>query len=440
MEKHFSTFYMFSFSPPAQECRSLGTVEGFLTRRLQPSARIIGTLGAVSLFFVAIWALGSPAIGDSSVVLPNAFLVAHGDFSCAFSTSITGGNAAPLTAVLLGLALVISRVSFAAPFPGPSALGPHCATAIQAVNSWQSAHATALHQVLWVAAGVWLVVAFGVWRVIVVAGYGGTVRELFSLYVVALLPTAWMSLSSLFHPQDLMAAGFVFAAMASRYRDNYVTAGILLALSFLSQQYALLPALALIVMAPSLRQALKLLASFGVTVIALGGVFLVSFGSETLRALTTGTATTFLRTDSLFAEIGLSNTQALYVARVAPFVLTAAFCWWWRQRKLSTDLAGIMLVVCAALASRLLVEENIFGYYFFPLTLGLTLFDVITQKLRLTTVLLVAGTVLAFYPFPFGNDPLRWIAMWKWQCILLPLVFFAIIIRSSEFQTESTTP
>ena len=57
-----------------------------------------------------------------------------------------------------------------------------------------------------------------------------------------------------FHPQDLFAMGFALAAMACVRRSAWAVAGVFIALAVLSQQFAVLVAVPLLVLAPGLRK------------------------------------------------------------------------------------------------------------------------------------------------------------------------------------------
>ena len=67
-------------------------------------------------------------------------------------------------------------------------------------------------------------------------------------------PPVWLCVQSYFHPQDLLAMGLCLGALACALRDRWIGAGILVALAVLSQQFALLVAAPLLVLAPGRRR------------------------------------------------------------------------------------------------------------------------------------------------------------------------------------------
>ena len=74
--------------------------------------------------------------------------------------------------------------------------------------------------------------------------------EPFTVIVLACLPPVWSCVGNVFHPQDLIAMGLILGSIACVRRDAWIWSGVLVALAVLSQQYALLVAVPVLVVAP----------------------------------------------------------------------------------------------------------------------------------------------------------------------------------------------
>ncbi len=137
----------------------------------------------------------------------------------------------------------------------------------------------------------WLALMAGVVVWLRAAGRGRTGWEPLTLVIVACLLPVWMCVQSYFHPQDLLAMGLGLSAMACGLRGRWILAGILCALAVLSQQFALLVAAPLFVLAPSTRRV-----SFAVAGVVTGAIAVLPLAALTsghaLRGVAVGTGET----------------------------------------------------------------------------------------------------------------------------------------------------
>ena len=96
----------------------------------------------------------------------------------------------------------------------------------------------------------WPVLVLGCVFVLGAAGLRRTRWELFVLCLVACLPALAGALVVSFHPEDLMAMGFILATLGLVVRGRWGVAGICMGLACCSKQYALLALIPLAVAAP----------------------------------------------------------------------------------------------------------------------------------------------------------------------------------------------
>jgi hypothetical protein len=95
----------------------------------------------------------------------------------------------------------------------------------------------------------WLFWLVGLVLLLRSSGRGRCSSEPATVIVVACLPPVWSCLEFFFHPQDLVAIGFALAAMACALRSQRIGAGVPIALAVLTQQFTLLAALPLLIVA-----------------------------------------------------------------------------------------------------------------------------------------------------------------------------------------------
>jgi hypothetical protein len=86
------------------------------------------------------------------------------------------------------------------------------------------------------------------------SGRGRCGWEPVTLLLVAIVPPGLLCVRPYFHPEDLLALGLALGGLACTRRGSWAWAGVLLGLSFTSQQFVLLIIAPLVVVAPSNRR------------------------------------------------------------------------------------------------------------------------------------------------------------------------------------------
>jgi len=311
--------------------------------------------------------------------------------------------AAPVYPLIAGGVGFVARFGHGVPFPSGSTLGHNCSKAVVAMIHW-SLRAGTVWPTLWTGCVVWLFLMVGLILLLRAAGRGRCGWEPTALVVVACLPPVWFCIEMYAHPQDLVAMGFALAALACALRSQWIWAGALIALAIFTQQYTLLVAVPLFVVAPTSR---KLpFASAAIVTAALIAVPLV--------ALTSGTAfrPTFLGSG---AAVGIGGTLAwelhvrpgaslLLASRLPPVVLSAALAWLVLRRlgQRALEPAVLISLVAVSLGLRLVFEENIFSYYYMALAVTLVVLDVVRGRIREPLVAWLTMVTLVYSePFVF---------------------------------------
>ena len=355
--------------------------------------------GAATALFVGIVALfGGPSIIDTRESLYGTWAVAHGQMACVYPSVTLPGfpPLAPLYLLLSGAVAAVAGIGHPLAFPSAAALGPHCDKAFVAMNLW-SVQSGAERPTEWIGCLGWLALMGGVVAWLRASGRGRCGWEPATLVVLACLPPVWMCVQSYFHPQDLLAMGLCLGAVACALRDRWIAAGILVALAVLSQQFALLVAAPLLVLAPG-RRRLPYAAAAVVTGALVDLPLLALSGSHALRAITIGTGNTPSVGGTVLWELHLSGAPAVLVTRVAPIAVSLALAWWVARRLGPAALrpATLLSVVAVSLGLRLVFEQNLFAYYFMALAVSLVLLDAVRGQLRNTLLAWLAAVALVF--------------------------------------------
>ena len=279
---------------------------------------------------------------------------------------------------------------------------------------------------------VWLFLMVGMIMLLRAAGRGRSGWEPTALVIVACLPPVWFCVEMYAHPQDVLAMGFALAAMACALRSQWIAAGILIGIAILTQQYTLLVAIPLFVMAPAARKI-----PFGLAAAALVAVIAVP-----LVVVTSGAATR-----PIFAGSGASGgiggtvmwefhvrggASLLLASRLPPLILSLALAWYVVRRLGSAALqpAVLIAVVAVSLSFRLIFEDNIFSYYYMALAVSLVILDVARGRIRQTLVAWVAMVTLVY------TEPsiIVWRQSWdqdarRWIPVIIMIVGLLLILR-----------
>ena len=256
----------------------------------------------------------------------------------------------------------------------------------------------------------WLPLMAGIIAWLRASGRGRRAWEPVTLLVIALLLPVFLCVQTFFHPQDLVALGLALAALACARRDRWLLAGALLALAVLSQQYALLIALPLFVLAPTAKRIH--LAGAGLLTGAIVVLPLTAMTSgHALRAIALGTGDNPSEGGTVLWETHANGVAAVLLFRVAPIVVSVVLSWWVARRLGARALEAVPLIslVAVSLGLRLVFEANLFAYYFMALSVTVVLLEVTRGSIRRTAVAWIAALTLVtshISVLPFG--PTRW--------------------------------
>ena len=371
----------------------------------------LGWCTSTAVFFLIVQLLGGPTSGDAVDSDISTWAVAHGQLGCAFPKGPL--LIAPVYPFLSGGVAAITHVGNAVRFPTRAALGPGCDQAFAAITRW-SVRADALPGTVWIGYLGWFVLAAGIVLLLRACGRGKCGWEFVTLLLVACLSPVWMCVEEFFHPEDLVALGLCLAAMACARRNAWVGAGILVALAVLSQQFALLVAVPLLVFAPVPRR-VAYLTSAAATVAASLVILLVVSSRTALGAALIGTGNSGGR-GTVLSELHLSGELLVFASRIVPLGLSLILAWLVLQKLGPRVLEPVPLlaVMALSLSLRLVFEQALYGYYLMAVSVMLVLLDVMGQRIRgslvawllLLTLVYVDGPTTStsvFGSVPWGN-------------------------------------
>jgi hypothetical protein len=202
-----------------------------------------------------------------------------------------------------------------------------------------------------------------------------------------------------FHPQDILALGLALIAVALARRESWIWAGVLIGLALTSQQFALLVAIPLFVIAPSIQR-MKFVSSALGTMAIIGVPILILTSGRALRALLLGTGFSPSFGGTILQETGLHGNLLTDVARAAPILASLLLSTWAVRRHGVSVLESrnIVSLIATSLFLRLIFELNLWGYYFVSVSVLLILVDVVQGRIRATTIAWLAMVTLVFDP------------------------------------------
>ncbi len=193
--------------------------------------------------------------------------------------------------------------------------------------------------------------------------------------------------------------GFVLAAMACTQWDRWGLAGALIALAFLSQQYALLVAVPLLVLAPVRRRVPYVVAAAATYTVIVLPLLAVTSG-RALRTVVLGSGNGPWFGFTVLGKLNLPGLAVVLLSRVLPVALAGALAWWVLRRFGAIDALrpiALLSVIALSLGLRLVFEENLYSYYFMALAVCLVLLDVARGRIRGSLVAWLAGLTLLFF-------------------------------------------
>jgi len=241
------------------------------------------------------------------------------------------------------------------------------------------------------------------------SGRGRCWWEPTTLLVVAGLVPVWLCVQTIFHPQDLFALGLALVATACARRDRWLLAGVLLALAVLSQQFALLVAVPLFVLAPAARKVPLATAAFVTGAVVVLPLATLTSG-HAIRAVTLGTGDNPSQGGTVLWETHANGVTAVLLFRIAPIAVSILLSLWVARRLGSRALEPVPLIslVAVSLALRLVFEANLFAYYFMALAVTLVVLEVTQGSIRRTVVAWLAALTLVSTRMTgllFGPEP-----------------------------------
>ncbi len=389
----------------------------FLTDRLnQPLSAwscVLGWCAATGLFVVLIAVFSGPSLVDNQESVYSTWAIAHGQIACAYpSVSLPNEPpVAPLYPLISGGIAAITRIGHGVPFPSAAALGPGCDKAFIAMNHWL-ARSAAVVPTTWIGCVTWLALLAGVVAWLRTAGRGRRGWEPVTLMFISGLLPVWMCVQTVFHPQDLLALGLALSAMACACRGRWLAAGVLCALAVLSQQFALLVVVPLLVLAPARRKV-----SFVAAGTLTGAIVVVPLAVMTsghaLRAIALGTGDNPAAGGTVLWETHAYGVAGVLLYRVAPIAVSVLLSWWvWRRLGPGAlEPVALMSLVAISLGLRLVFEANLFTYYFMALAVTLVLLEVTRGSIRRALVAWLAAltlvvcriSIMPFGAVPWGN-------------------------------------
>ncbi len=397
-------------------------IEGWvnrLNRPLTPFACVMGWIGSSAVFLGVVKALGGPTEGDAAESVYSTWAISHANFACAYppptayhfpSVASPFAFSAPLYPFFTGLVAAILRIGHRFSFPNARELGPNCSHAFVDIFHW-SAQSSSIGPTINLAYLVWPVLMFATVAFLRASGRGRRGWEPLTLLILALSPPVVMCIVDFFHPQDVLAVALILAGLACAKRDRWGWAGVLIAFAFLAQQFGVLVAAPLLVVAPKGQRVRYAVASAGTVAISSLALF-IGGSSRALKAALLGSNRIGLvnvlgwrsRGGTILWETNLRGLPLLFVSRILPILFAVAIAWW-LARQLGDAIREpipLMSLVATSLALRLVFEENLFGYYFMAVTVSLLLLDVLSGRIRGPLIAWISLVTLAFNPVHWG--------------------------------------
>lgn len=382
----------------------------YLSRPISSDRAVMGWIVTTGVFFSLTQFLGGVVEGDSAQSIYSTWAVQHGQFACIYPPATTFhfplialpyAFVAPFWPLLSGGLAAIFQIGHAIPFPS---LGAHCANASPAIYHWFVASGSGLPTVR-LGYFAWVFLLVGVVAYLRSIGRGKTLWEPFTLLVLAVTPSVFMTLTQYFHPQDIIAVGLSLVGLSFVQRDKWLWAGVFLGLAFTSQQFAILP-IALVLVLAHRSKWTKLIVglTIGVSIIDLPVVIVTS--GHGLRTAILGSSRNVANSTggTVLWEAHLHGMLHFFVARMMPVLAIMALAWWAKRRLDSRVFEPVVFtsLILLAMTVRIFFEVNLFGYYFMAMAIMIILLDIVRGHIRGATMAWLIMVTVAFDPIPFG--------------------------------------
>lgn len=372
--------------------------------------------------------------GDAAVSVFSTWAIAHGHLACAYQLGSGKGLPSlvqpytlipPLYPLFTGVLAALFRIGHSVPYPTPAQLGPHCSTAVHAMYQWALASHVILPTIR-LAYFSWLVLLAGVVALLRASGRGRCRWEPVTLVLIACAPPTFTCLTEYFHPQDIVAMGLILIGLARVRQSKWVWAGVFLGLAFTTQQFALLVLAPILIVAPR-SQRLKFLAGAAGAAAVVVSPFIILTSGKAFRATVIGSGFTKSFGGTVLWETHPQGALLFLLSRILPAVLAIGLAVWAVQRLGPRILEPVPLIslIATAFSFRLVLEENLFGYYFMAVAVMLIVLDVVNHRFRRYLVAWFLLDMLAFNPVPWGFASNG--QAWGLTARLLLPIFIAII-------------
>jgi hypothetical protein len=351
---------------------------------------------------------------------------------------------APLYPLFAGGLEVGAHIGGSEKFPSSAQLGAKCVTAVAALYEW-SFHARALTPTLRFGYVSWLALLVAVMLVMRALGKGRTRLEVVTLAIVGCLPSVYMPLLQFFHPEDLLATALSLAGVAFALRGRWFAAGFILGLALLSQQFALLMLIPLVVLAPRAKLP-RMLTGVASSFVGVAVPLLLASSGRALTSIIIGTGNVGAP-NITFYGIPLHTSTEVVSLRLTAVVVSALVALWVRSRSRTIDLEPVALLALLALclALRLFFEVSLFGYYVMPVSLLLLLVEIASGRIRLTYVVwtgIVTWTTVGGGLVDRGT--FAGVAVGVWQFVIVATAGYLaakpLLASMRVLSTTSTTP
>ena len=405
----------------------------WFTRPLALWACVLGWCVGTAIFVAGIAIPGGPAVGDAWEIIYPTWAISHGQLVCAYPPHLNSITtfAAPVYPMIAGAIGYVAHIGSSAPFPSGTALGHSCSNAVIGMIRW-SQRTGAIESTLRTGYVVWLFLMVGVIMLIRAVGRGRTGWEPTAVVLAACVPPVWYCVEMYTHPQDVVALGFAFAAVACALRSRWVAAGVFIAFAVLTQQYTLLVAIPLLVVAPVGRRFPYVLTA-AATAAVIAAPLLIATSGSAFHSILAGSGASAGTGGTLLWEFHVRSGAGLVLAsRLPPLVLSLALSWRVMRRLGHSALQPAVLIalVAVSLSFRLVFEDNIFSYYYMALAVTLVVLDVARGRIRETFVAWLLMVVLVY------TEPtiLVWRQSWdqdarKWIPVIVMVLALALILR-----------
>jgi hypothetical protein len=416
-------------------------VKDILGRPMSTLGCIAGWAIATVVFLgVTAW-IGGLSEGDAALSVFTTWAIAHGHVACSYPTlgvngitSLVRPNAfiPPLYPLLSAGVLLMVHSTYSVPFPNSAQLGHHCLTSSTAMLNW-SINSHAIMPTIRIGYLTWIFLIAGVVAVLRASRRGRDGWELGTLLFLAIAAPVFECLTEFFHPQDILAMGLALGSLACALRGRWAWAGVLIGLAFTSNQFALLFAGPLIVLAPRAWKIKFAGAAFGAVFLISVPIILLTSGDAFSASLLGTGFTPAPGGGTVLSETHLHGAVQFVLARLTPIVFAMVLAWW-AKRRLADDVMlpiPLLSIIASALALRLAFEFSLYGYFFLGVTVMLVLNDFVRGRVRGQMLTWLAMVTVLFDPFPWGfaSNGQSWgLTAREWLPSIFVFVAFALVL------------